>query len=311
MHIYEIISEATPVDPATRKARLARAQAARTGTATAEKTATTAGKATAAAAGGTSRTSQINALIKDTITRRNIGGTALETKVAQHLGGYLRIIKFFGFFPIALELWQQKEAIDILVAEKKISAEDGTAAYRMQIEKFAVSIMATSAFASLIRGLAFVPMLRWVVRGAAALATGASLGALGAPAVALALASEAGAIWLQSFLASESGQKALAYWVLYIIDPSVTWLWNMGPGKIFGAWETASAEGREKLSQLPNKDAAGKSTATGTAATGQAAQPATGQAAQPRTAQMPEPAGGWGTTDPYKDLTLTKDVKAF
>lgn len=307
MHISEIIFEAIPVDPAVRKSRLARAQ-----TATMPKAAPVAPKASKVASAQAAG-SKIQGLIKQVILRDRIGGVALETKMAQSLGGALRIIKYFNFFQIAEELWQQKVAIETLVAEKQISQADGAAAYRMQIEKMVVAIIATGGFASLIRGLKYVPLLKWVVRGGAVVATGASLGTLGAPSVALALASEAGAIWLQNFLESAEGQKALAYWVIYFIDPSVTWLWNMGPGKIFGAWATASDNAQEKLKTLPDKTQPAAKTNAST--TGQGARPATDTNQAPSaTTQAPTPPGGWAPSDPYANLPSTvgtKDVKIY
>lgn len=190
---------------------------------------------------------RVNELAKRVILRDKIGGATLETTMAKSLGGYLRLVKYFGFMQIAMELWTQKVAIDTLVAEKQITPEDGAIAYRQQVEKMVVAVMATAGFAKLIRGLRYVPLLKWLVRGGALVATGASFGTLGAPSVALALASEAGAIWFQNFLESPDGQKALASWVTYLIDPSVTWLYNQGPGKIFGEWKTMSDAGQEKV----------------------------------------------------------------
>jgi hypothetical protein len=162
--------------------------------------------------------------------------------MAQALGSYLRIIKWLGFYEIAVQLWQQKLAIDGLVAEKQISAEDGTALIRQQYEKMAVAIIATAAFGKLISSLKYIPVIKWFVRIAAGAGTVATLGAFGGPAIVFSLATEVGLIFLTKYLQSEEGQKALAYWVISIIDPGVVWLWNEGPGKIFGAWKVASEQ---------------------------------------------------------------------
>lgn len=310
MNIYEIINEATPVDPAVRKAKLARAQASRVAAPT---TASTPAQVAAASRGvaGT----KVQDLVQKVILRDKIGGTMLTTKMSQALGGYLRIIKYFNFLQIAEQLWQQKIAIETLVTEKQITKADGDAAYRQQVEKMVVAIMATGGFASLIRGLKYIPLLKWFVRGAAAVATGASFGVLGGPSVMIALASEAGAIWFQNFLESPDGQKALAYWVTYFIDPSVTWLWNAGPGKIFGEWATISDEGGKKVdaaTQAVSDKRAGLPPAPAAPSTppgksGQAAQPVKATPDQQTTA----PKAGWAPADKYGDIGPTRNVSIY
>lgn len=201
--------------------------------------------------------SKAGSLVDRYILTKKLHGTVVTSRMAGALGSYLRIIKYLGFYDIAVQLWQQKLAIEGLVAEGQISKEDGQALVRQQYEKMAVAIMATAAFAKMIRMLKYIPVIKWFVRIAGGLATGATLGALGGPSVAIALATEVGLIFLTKFLQSEDGQKALAFWVVNIIDPGVVWLWNEGPGKIFGAWKTASDEGQAKAdTTIKGKDSA-------------------------------------------------------
>jgi hypothetical protein len=248
MKIYEIISEATaaPTPPSV--------------------AATPAKKSLAKVSAGK--------LVDNFILARKLNGAVIRNPMAQALGGYLRIIKYLGFYEIAEQLWQQKIAIDMLIAEGKIPKEDGAALYRQQIEKFALAIMATKAFVNLIRSLKYIPIVKWFVR----IAAGATSVVTGGTSVVAALATEVGIIFLTKYLATNEGQKALSFWVVSIIDPSVVWLWNEGPGKIFGAWKTAS-EGGQAAAFTTIK---GKASVTGA---NQAANPAQatapGQAANP------------------------------
>lgn len=255
MKIYDIISEApeytTPggiVIPAGSKTAAPVATPARSvGSVPPSKAYTKASKTV----------SKAGTLVDKYILTKNLHGTAITGRMAQSLGSYLRIIKYLGFYEIAVQLWQQKIAIEGLVAEKQISKEDGDELMRQQYEKMAVAIMATAAFGKMLRMLKYIPVIKWFVRIASGLATGATLGALGGPAIAIALATEVGLIFLTKFLASEDGQKALAFWVVNIIDPGVVWLWNEGPGKIFSAWKTASDESQVAADKtIKGKDSA-------------------------------------------------------
>lgn len=257
MHIYEIITEA-PQPPGAVPAGMSWNGSMWVPTATTPTTApatTTTPSASSRNVKGTARRvvrkTKVNLaksqkLVDKYILTKQLHGQAVTTRMGQALGSYLRIIKYLGFFDIAVLLWQQKIAIEALVASKEISAEDGDALIRQQYEKMAVAVMATGAFAKMLRLLKYIPIVKWIVRVAAALATGVSLGTLGGPSVMFALATEVGLIFLTKYLASEEGQKALAFFVVNIMDPGVVWLWNEGPGKIFGAWKTASPEAQEK-----------------------------------------------------------------
>lgn len=237
MKIYDIISEAPAIAPAAAPV--------------VAPTTPTPSKLTKAKAA----ISKSSKLVDRYILTKKLHGTVVTNRMAGALGTYLRIIKWLGFYEIATQLWQQKIAIEGLVAEKQISKEDGQALIRQQYEKMAVAIMATAAFAKLIGMLKYIPVVKWFVRLAAGAAAGATLGALGGPAIIFALATEVGLIFLTKYLQTEDGQKALAFWVVSIIDPGVVWLWNEGPGKIFGAWKTASEEGQNAAAKtIKGKD---------------------------------------------------------
>ena len=241
-------------------------------------------------------------LVDKYILTKKIHGTVVTNRMAGALGTYLRIIKYLGFYDIAVQLWQQKLAIEGLVAEKQISKEDGQALIRQQYEKMAVAIMATGAFAKIIRMLKYIPVIKWFVRIAGGLATGATLGALGGPSLAIALATEVGLIFLTKFLQSEDGQKALAFWVVNIIDPGVVWLWNEGPGKIFGAWKTASEESQT----VADKTIKGKDSAPAANSSNQGANPALATAPAAAAAAPAKAAIDATSTDQDPTLAATK-----
>ena len=259
MKIYDIISEAAPATPSP------------TPTTPAPVPGPTISRTRRVARAVTRNTTKAGSLVDKYIMTKQLHGTAVTGRMAQALGSYLRIIKWLGFYEIAVQLWQQKLAIDGLIAEKQISKEDGTALYRQQVEKMAVAIIATAAFGKLISSLKYIPVIKWFVRIAAGAGTVATLGALGGPAVVGALATEVGLIFLTKYLQSEEGQKALAYWVINIIDPGVVWLWNEGPGKIFGAWKAASEQSQTAADKtIKGKDSGQGANPAQTAAAGAA-----------------------------------------
>ena len=144
---------------------------------------------------------------------------------------YITVIKWLGFLPFLEEWWSQRQALDQQVADGTLSKADEDVALRQIAEQMVVKIMATQKFASL---LSWIIRLTVVGRVAAYVAAGgasvATLGLLGGPSVIALLATTAGAIWLEKFLGTEDGKQIIANVVMYAIDPTLTWLWNQGPG---------------------------------------------------------------------------------
>ena len=192
---------------------------------------------------------KVTKLIDKYIIAHSIQGEVVTTRLGKAAGTFLRVIKLLGYYDIAVVLWQQKIAIEGLVKSKQISQEDGDAAIRQQYEKLVAAVLAGSGFAKLIGMLRFLPFVKWFVRAGTLVATGATLGALGGPSIMFAIATEVGIIWLQKYLATKEGQEALAWWVAYIIDPSVVWVWNESFGKIVEAWKIkeVSPEAQAKI----------------------------------------------------------------
>ena len=192
---------------------------------------------------------KVTKLIDKYIVAHGIQGQVVTTRLGKVAGTFLRVIKWLGFLDIALQLTQQRMAIQGLVASKQITEEEGTAATRQQFEKFVVAIIATQGFAKLIGALKYLPFVKWFVRAGTVVATGATLGALGGPSIMFAIATEVGIIWLTKYLATKEGQEALAWWVIHIIDPSVVWVWNESVGRISEAWKMSevSKEAQAKI----------------------------------------------------------------
>ena len=209
---------------------------------------------------------RVTKLINQYIVVNNIQGQVVTTRLGKTAGTFLRIIKWLGFLDIAILLTQQSMAIKGLVDSKQITQEEGNAAYRQQAEKMVVAIVATAGFAKLIGALKYLPFVKWFVRAGGVVATGATLGTLGGPAVMFAIATEIGVIWLTKYLATKEGQEALSWWVVYIIDPSVTWIWNESIGRIGEAWKASgiSKDAQAKVDgTIKGKDSTGATTATG------------------------------------------------
>ena len=273
MHIYEIISEAAPLDAATRQARLARATAI------------------APAASSAKNTSGIMDLVRKMVASGRVSEQSVTKTMMQKIGNAWPVVKFLGFAPLAYTIWQQYAAVDQLLAEKQISPADAEAAKRIVITQGVTAVMATGAFGKLIGIVTTLSGIRWFIRGLGLVSSTVSFGAT----LAVTIATEAGIIWLQQYLATKEGQEQLAYTVLYFIDPGTVWLWNAGPGKIFGEWKEISDKGAEQMQKatgITPKTLAGTpapASSTNTPAASTTPSVSAGQAAQPAT-----DAGDWG-----------------
>jgi hypothetical protein len=202
---------------------------------------------------------KVTKLIDQYIVAHKIQGEVVTSTLGKTAGTFLRVIKMLGYYDIALQLVQQSIAIKGLVAAKQITAEEGVAAYRQQCEKMVAAVIAAGVVTKLMSLLKILPFIKWFVRAGAVVATGASLGTLGGPSIMLAIATEVGIIWLQKYLATKEGQEVLAWWAIYIIDPSVVWLWNESFGRIVEAWkiDPLSKEAQAKVDgTIKGKDAA-------------------------------------------------------
>ena len=229
---------------------------------------------------------KVTNLIDKYIVAHKIQGEVVTSTLGKTAGTFLRVIKMLGYYDIALQLVQQSIAIKGLVAAKQITAEEGHAAYRQQCEKMVAAVIAAGVVTKLMSLLKILPFIKWFVRAGAVVATGASLGTLGGPSIMLAIATEVGIIWLQKYLATKEGQEVLAWWAIYIIDPSVVWLWNESFGRIVEAWkiDPLSKEAQAKVDgTIKGKDSgiAGKPSAKDDISNSSTASALSGPQAQP------------------------------
>jgi len=218
----------------------------------------------------------IKGKIAKELTLLDINGKKVERFIPKTAFKFMVVIKWLGMLPFFYEWWENKTAINSLASKNEISAEDASAAQRIAATELVAKIVVSASFANLLKWLLRLRFLRYAAIAGGAAASVATLGLFGGPAVVAILATEAAAIWLQSFLQSEKGKEIVAYCVVYAIDPALTWVWNKGPG----AWSEAlkapelSAAGANKVIAATKAD--GKAPAKVAAATGanQAANPA-------------------------------------
>lgn len=199
--------------------------------------------------------------IKKEMTLLDLRGNKVDKLIPKTAFKFMVAIKWLGMTAFFYEYWQQKVAIDSLASKGEMTPEDASAAQRIIVEELVAKIIVSAGFANLLKWLLRLRYLRAVAWVGGAVASGATLGIFGGPAIVAILATEAAAIALQQFLNSEKGKEIIAYCVMYAIDPAVTWIWDMGPGAWF-AWLKSpqlSDQGKEqvkKISTAPGNAAA-------------------------------------------------------
>lgn len=258
-----------PAAPSQSSASVKRARIA------AKKVSRTATKASASKMG-----TAIKGKIAKELTLLDIHGDKVTKLIPKTAYKFMVVIKWLGMLPFFFEYWQDKIAISSLASKNEISAEDASAAHRIAVTELVTKIVVSAGFANLLKWLLRLRYLRYAAIAGGAVASVATLGIFGGPAIVAILATEAAALWLQNFLQSQQGKEIVAYCVVYAIDPALTWVWNKGPG----AWSEAlkapelSAAGSNKV--IAATTANGKAPAKVAAATGATA-PGANQAANP------------------------------
>lgn len=272
--------------------------------------------------------SKLGSAVKNKVAREmsilDLKGKPVESFVPKTAIRFAVAVKWIGMWPFFTEYWEEKTAINSLEQKKELSAADASAARRILIEELIAKILVSSSFAGLLRWILRLRYIRTIAKIAAVGASGMTLGLLGGPAVISVLATEAAAIWLEKFLQSDQGKTIIANTVMYAIDPTVTWLWNAGPG----AWVDAlkapelSAAGQEKVEKVVGTTGDSSEKVAAAGAAGTAAAGKTGQGAQPDTSAATTPSGPafdavgnpyakWGVSDPYANLPKLPDTKLF
>jgi hypothetical protein len=190
--------------------------------------------------------------VRERMTLRDLYGNKVEKFIPKTAFKFMVVIKWLNMLPFLYEYWGARTAVNEMVASGEMSEADGSAAQRIVAEELVVKIVASAGFASLLTWLMRLRYLRYLAWAAGAVASTATLGLFGGPTIVAILATEAAALWLQSFLQSEKGREIVAWCVMYAIDPTVTWIWNQGPGRWFESLkaEQLSDKGKEQVGKI-------------------------------------------------------------
>jgi hypothetical protein len=229
----------------------------------------------AVSAKASSSAEAIKAKISKQLTLVDLKGNKVEKFIPKTAFKFLVAIKWLGMLPFFYEYWQQKVAIDMLLENGEMSEEDASAGQRIIVQELVAKIIVSASFANLLKWILRLRYLRFAAWAAGATASVATLGIFGGPAIITILATEAAAIALQQFLNSEKGKEIIAYCVMYAIDPTVTWIWDAGPGAWFEWLKSPqlSAQGKEQVTALSTAPGKAQEKATAASPTNIAAKP--------------------------------------
>jgi hypothetical protein len=196
----------------------------------------------------TGRSAQILAAIDKFASTTPISKQAITLRMEKAIGAYLKFINLLNLGIFAYQYWQDRMIIDEMVKQGQLKPADKEPAMRLIAERMVVQMMAAGAILRVITWffrIWFVGKIATVVAGTAA---SIFTGGLFSPAsIALLLAQEAAALYLQRWLATDDGKECVAYIVLNVIDPGVDFLWDLGPGTFVGHLKQLSPEGEKAL----------------------------------------------------------------
>lgn len=184
--------------------------------------------------------------IKNWLFRNKIADVVLETRASKAMGTMFQVMKMLNWWPFIKQYYASLTAIEGLEKNGTFTKTDAAAAIRMERERLVLEIASSNLFFNFINWFR-----RSITAGRVAskliglVITGFSAGMLGAVAVAEILATEYLAIKLQEWVQSPEGQDILTYCILYVIDPTVQEVYDMGPGKFFGAISRMSEKGKD------------------------------------------------------------------
>jgi hypothetical protein len=223
---------------------------------------------------GTDKTGAVrNVPIKSVWSGPNpTAGAKILNSLPKGMMAYFRILKWLGFVDIALEFYQNKQQLEALLKDGSLKQADYNVGVRMLVEQTTAKILLSGAMARMLRYIIEgIFILRWTGRAIGVVGSVASLGLLGGPLVIEILATEAIAIMFQRWLNSEDGKTAMAYIVMYCIDDTLVWVWNLGFGYYFQNLKAMALSSEAKndpkvqkaLGIDPNSSVGGAGTAIG------------------------------------------------
>lgn len=196
----------------------------------------------------TGRGAQILSAIDKFASTTPISKQVITLRMEKALGAYLNIIKYLNLAIFAYDYWKDRLAIDQMIQQGQLKEADREPAMRLIAERMVVQMISAGVILRIIKWFFNI----WLVgRVATAVAgTAASIftgGLMSSASIALLLAQEAAALYLQKWLATDDGKECVAYIVLNIIDPGVNFLWDLGPATFVGKLKQLSPEGGKAL----------------------------------------------------------------
>jgi hypothetical protein len=196
----------------------------------------------------TGRGAQILSAIDKFASTTPISKRVITLRMEKALGAYLNIIKYLNLATFAYQYWQDRLAIDQMIQQGQLNEADREPAMRLIAERMVVQMMSAGAILRIIKWFFNIWLVGRVATAVAGTAAAIFTGGLFSPAsIALLLAQEAAALYLQKWLATDDGKECVAYIVLNIIDPGVNFLWDLGPGTFVGKLKQLSPEGEKAL----------------------------------------------------------------
>jgi hypothetical protein len=209
----------------------------------------------------------------------------------------IRLLQLIGYIGFAEEWWKDRAALEVMrdlpsddpqYAEMHITDEEYDMYTRRLAEEFAVKVAASAIMPGL---------LRWVIRSLTMARFFVALFSIPNPVTAVAsigllIGSELAMMKFQSWLNTESGKLAVSKAVAWAIDPTLTFFWDAGPGKLWamiksfvGAEEEKpAAKDKPAAKETPAKDkpvSTSDTDSTPATPTATTANKPAGQAAQP------------------------------
>lgn len=194
--------------------------------------------------GGKAITAVIGAVGKRALNMGPLQGV-VKSKLARIPVAVAWIFKWTEIFGLVSQWVTKSVVLDDMLKKKEITDEQHSQASRLIAEEAVVSILATAAF---------LKVLNYIVKIVAAGRIASLASILTGPGAVLTMTlTTAAAGFVAKWLQTEEGRKAIAYLILHVVDPSVTWLWNESGGKIWGTINQASPEAAAAAAAANNK----------------------------------------------------------
>ena len=196
----------------------------------------------------TGRGAQILAAIDKFASTTPISKQTINLRMEKAIGAYLKFVYLFNLGIFAYQYWQDRLVIDEMIKQGQLKETDRDPALRLVAERVVVSMMASGIILRIIQWFFRIWIFGRIATAVAGTAAGIFTGGLFSPAsIALILAQEAAVLYLQRWLATDEGKECVAYIVINVFDPGVSFLWDLGPGTFVGHLKQISPEGQKAM----------------------------------------------------------------